>query len=386
MKRGILSFIWLLAFIFIFFGCSSSEDHFKDGNRNFHKGDYDQAAKDYSMAIQINPNRTEYYINYGMTLIALGNYKEAITQLEEAYQEKDMKRINENNKKIYRAKGIAYYQMKQYRQSVEQLDLALVQKVLTGLDKDILYYKADALMKLGSYDDAIAIFTSMLSKNGKDEVALAQRAYAFYRQGEYTKSAEDFDKVISIQPDNYEYYIGKYYLLRDQGLDSEASLVLSQAAAIEAKSDLDRFSWAKIHYLQGEYDKALDEMNDCYTKGFSEAYYYIGEINREKKDYPAANFYYEKYMEKGKDLNPAVYNQYGACLMKLGEYEKAVKSFELGIKCQDVTMNRILLKNNLVGYEYLGDYKKAKELLEQYVNAYPEDMDARREIEFVNTR
>lgn len=45
-----------------------------------------------------------------------------------------------------------------------------------------------------------------------------------------------------------------------------------------------------------------------------------------------------------------------------------------------------LLFNEVVAYERFGDFKKAREKMERYVEEYPDDPEALREYEFLKTR
>ena len=43
-------------------------------------------------------------------------------------------------------------------------------------------------------------------------------------------------------------------------------------------------------------------------------------------------------------------------------------------------------KNEIIVYECLGEFDKAKEKLTQYLKTYPEDKEAQREAQFIETR
>jgi tetratricopeptide (TPR) repeat protein len=354
--------------------------------KSFSDENYEAAAENFSKAISNNSNRAKYYIDYGMTLIALGQFEEAMVQFDLAYIDKNIKMIQENNKRIMRGKGIAYYQMNQYEKALEQFDQALQISELSELDMDILYYKGRTLVMLGSYETAIDVYTLILSGNDKDSDALFERANIYYSLGDIEKGIADYDAAITLKPDCYLYYFGKYYLLKENGRASEADGVLSEAAKIEAKTEEDQYHQAKIEYYLGNYDLALSKLGESFSNGFSEAYYYIGEIYRDKKDYETAVYYYESYIEKGKVQSSIVYNQLGFCFMKLGDFKTALKWLDEGIKYQHPVTLKVLKKNEIVAYESMGDFDTAHEKLKEYLVLYPEDEKAQREEEFLITR
>jgi tetratricopeptide (TPR) repeat protein len=143
---------------------------------------------------------------------------------------------------------------------------------------------------------------------------------------------------------------------------------------------------AKIHFYQGLYDQAFPELSESFANGFIDAYFYIGEIYTNKKDYSTAKYYYEKYIEEGGINSPEVYNQLASCLIKTEEYDQALAYLEAGIEYAGNDMIRVLLKNEIIVYEMLGDYDKALTKLRNYISAYPDDKNAIRERSFVITR
>ncbi len=367
-------------------GCTTAGNLYRDGKKNFLDGNYEEAAAEFDQAIKANPNRADYYIDYGLTLTKLGRYEEALQVFDKAYVNKDMVITNRNNKRMYRGKGIAYYFMYDYVKAVEEFGKALSIRILTELDRDILYYAGSAQSIIGDYEEAVKTYTRLVNQNEKDDMAYNNRAYCYRILRDYEKSLADYDMAISLKPDFYNHYFGKYYLLMEQGETAAAAEVLTKASEIEVKTSQDQYNTAKLHYLQGDYDTALAEFSDGYANGFQEAYYYIGEIYRVKKDYPKAIYYYETYMDTGKPVSSEVYNQIGSCLIKTGQYEEALNYLEQGIAYGQAATIRTLKRNEIVAYEKLGRFEEAAAKLADYISRYPEDEDAVRESKFIETR
>ena len=81
-----------------------------------------------------------------------------------------------------------------------------------------------------------------------------------------------------------------------------------------------------------------------------------------------------------------MYNQLGLCEMTRGEYAKALEAFQAGMRLENTTMMQTLSFNEIIAYEYLGEYMQAYVLMENYLKNYPDDQQARREYEFLSTR
>lgn len=386
MKIKFLSMGMIFIMIMTLTGCGTAGNYDRTGKKSVASGEYEKAAESFAAAVKTNPNRADYYIDYGLSLIALGKYKDAVVQFDLAYMDKDMLVIKENNKKALRGKGIAYYNLLQYDDAIKEFKQALKIDELSELDMDILYYMADSLYTIGSYGKAIKAYTSILEINGKAAIAYNKRAFCYKALGEYEKSLADYDKAISLEPKNYEFYFGKYYLMSENKDEEGALGVLQNAASIKTVTSEDEYNLAKIHYFQDVYETALPELSKSYANGFNEAYYYIGEIYRSQKDYTKAIYYYDIYIKSKMMTTPYVYNQIAFCMMKTDQYEDALKNLEQGLAYNDAGTIRILMKNEIIAYEYLGRYEDAKLKIEAYLKNYPKDTQAIREAEYIGTR
>lgn len=385
--------ISIILFVFItgvLSGCSKAGGYYNNGRKSLASGDYEEAAKYLMSAISENPNRANYYIDYGMALIGQGRYDEAISQFDQVIMDKKILMVLQNNKQALRGRGIAYFSMSNYREAINQFDKALDISVLSELNMDILYYKGKALMAIGDYNGAIDTYTKLIEEFGEDAQVLGERAYTYQKIGEYEKGLDDFDKAIALEDDNFDYYFGKYYLLKDLDRHHDAQEVLRRAAEIKIDTKSDKFNLAKIHFYQGLYDQALAELGESFTDGFSESYLYIGEIYNEKKDYSTAKYYYETYIEEGGVINPSAYNQIASLLIKMEDYDQALPYLEEGISLYKNTRQnnvmRVLQKNEIIVYEYLGMFDKALNKLQAYVATYPKDEEAKRELAFIKSR
>lgn len=386
MRKSLLLLGVLLMMSVLLTGCGPAAKYDKAGMESLATGDYEKAAADFLAAVTNNPDRAEYYIHYGAALTALGRYEEAVSQFDRAYTDKDMLIVYQNNKKALRGKGIVYFHQKQYDKALEALNDSLSIHTLSELDKDILLYKAACLKLTGSYEEAVDTYDRIISEDNEDAAVYAERAACYYELGDYEKSIADFDSAILHAPNHYEYYFGKYYLMTAKGDKSGATAVLEEAKKIQVVSPEDRYQTAILQYLVGDYDTALAKLNESLAEGFTGSNYYIGEIYRNKKDYEQAVFCYENYIAGGDASIPGVYNQIAVCLNKMGRNEEALNFLEQGKSKSNSDTHRILLKNEIITYEYMGDFEKAHKKTLEYLALYPQDQKAHKEADFIATR
>lgn len=370
-------------------GCSkeSAGNYYKEGMDYFNSGNYDKAEKSLAKAIELNGDKAEYYIDYGMNLIQLGKYEEAVTYFQKAIQDKKNLIVNKNNKVALRGEGIAYLKAHNYEEAISKFEDALDIKESDGLNLDILYYKGNAQMKAGLYKEAADTYSEIIKMKPGDSASYQARGDIYRRLGEFDASLSDYDKAIDLDKNNYEYYFGKYFLMLDKEDEAGAKEVLTKALSIKGQTQKDKFNIAKIDYYMENYDNAIVGFSDAYSNGFFEAYYFLGDIYERKGEYETAVNNYSMYIENASAIeSAAVYNQIGNCYIKLNKYKEALAYIEDGIKMNDITIIKALKRNEVVVYENLSNFEKAYSLMKDYVKAYPEDESALNELSFLKTR
>ena len=90
----------------------------------------------------------------------------------------------------------------------------------------------------------------------------------------------------------------------------------------------------------------------------------------------------DAYIKEHPDSSVAC-NQSGIREMEAGNYKEAIAQFTKGLSVEEVTNEQELRSNLIAAYEYSGDFTKAKELMQAYVEDYPQDLDAQREYWFL---
>lgn len=148
---------------------------------------------------------------------------------------------------------------------------------------------------------------------------------------------------------------------------------------------MDAYVSGRIYYYLGEYQKAYLALEEAKEKGGEKSYLYLGRAYEATGDYNYASSVYNSYLSKY-DGSAEIYNQLGLCELAKGEYQKALEAFQAGMQLENSGMMQTLSFNEIITYEYLGDFERAKALMDYYVKNYPDDGQARREYDFLVTR
>jgi tetratricopeptide (TPR) repeat protein len=82
-------------------------------------GNYRQAIGDCDRAIEIKPNSAEAYYSRGVAYIGIGNYRQAISDCDRAIE------IKPNYAEAYNNRGVAYAKIGNYKQAISDFDRAI---------------------------------------------------------------------------------------------------------------------------------------------------------------------------------------------------------------------------------------------------------------------
>ncbi|MGN1167423.1 MAG: tetratricopeptide repeat protein [Lachnospiraceae bacterium] len=139
-----------------------------------------------------------------------------------------------------------------------------------------------------------------------------------------------------------------------------------------------------------DYEEAAKSFSEAVEKdkNTADAYRGLGIALWETKDYEGARDALEKALQAGTEKTGTIYNLLGNCELKLGNAKEAAGYFETGLEDKDLSneLRQEMRFNTIVSYEQMGDAETAKSLLEEYISEYPDDEEAAKEAEFLETR
>lgn len=315
-----------------------------------------------------------------MELLEQLNYEAALAEFDVAEEN------GENERLIARGRGIAYMGLTNYEQAITCFEDALQSSdgFVQDVDFDVNYYLAAAYLKNGQLLEAEGAYNAILALRPEEDDAYFLRGTVRLQRGQYVPAKEDFDKVVSMDPDNYDRLIEIYQALEHYGYKEVGQEYLNNA--MEAAGDkMDSYDSGRMYYYLGDYQKACVALEKARSDGDAESYLYLGKAYEATGDYNYAASVYNSWLTK--DTGSAeIYNQLGLCEMSMGSYKRALDAFQAGMQVEGNSLMQTLAFNEIVAYEYLGEYKQAAVLLDNYLKIYPDDEVAKREQQFLATR
>ena len=246
------------------------------------------------------------------------------------------------------------------------------------------YYLAAAYYKSGQSSEAEKAYDAILALRADEEDAYFLRGNVRLDRGNYEGAKADFDKVVSMDADNYDRLIEIYQALEYYGYKDLGQEYLNNAMQA-AGEKMDSYDSGRMYYYLGDYQKACVALEKARSKGDAESFLYLGKSYEATGDYNYAASVYNSWIAKDTS-SAAIYNQLGLCEMQMGSYKRALDAFQAGMKIEGNTLMQTLAFNEIVAYEYLGEYQQASVLLDGYLKTYPDDEVAKREKQFLSTR
>lgn len=325
-------------------------------------------------------NKKESYMQTAVQQIENYEYEEALVTLEEALA------AGEDKKEIDRAKGIALAGLTRYEEAaasyVEALSYSGIFPAL--VDYDLNYYLAEAYEKMGDNANAINTYSNILALEPNEINAHFLRGRLYLIGGEYEKALTDFNRTVALDKDGYDLRIEIAGLLSQAGYKEEGLKYLQEFLA-ENEKKLSDFDKGRIYYYMGDYENAKLSLEKAKMDDSEQAALLLGKSYEQLGDYNYATSVYKNYLEEHPEA-AEIYNQLGLCKMKSAEYEDALSAFRSAVNVENNGMERILEFNQIIAYEYTGNFKQAAVLMEAYLKKYPDDATALREYEFLKTR
>lgn len=324
-------------------------------------------------------------IDAGMTAIENLEYNEALACFEKAI-------VNSEDLELaYRGQGIAYMGLTQYEDAVTSFEKALkASGMFPGeLEYDINFYLATAKYKMGDNAGAIQVFDGIIALEKKNEDAYFLRGSAKVASGDLEGGVADLEKAMELSGNSTEMLIDAYKLLAANGKEQQGNEYLTKA--LEKGTSLSDYEKGTISYYLKDYENARNYLETARTntkeKSDTEGsiVYMLGQTYEQLGDNNYAAVLYEGYLAENPG-NVEIYNQLGLCKLEAGDYQGALEAFQAALQIESNSLTQNLKYNEIVAYEYLGEFTKAKVLMEAYLKAYPDDSAAVREYEFLKTR
>lgn len=363
------------------FGAGSQASN--HGMEAFQNGDYARAVTYFGQAVNYDGNNMQYRLQLGMAQIQNASFDEALKTLDEMY---NRAYTDTDKQSALRGMGIAYLYTGQYAEAVSVLSdaMAYAGRRYTEQEIDISYYLAEAQDKSGDPVEAVLTYTKILAQK-ESANAYRLRGEAYQKVGDNTNAETDLYKAIEMSKQDYKVYLTLYQVLIAQGKSDKAAALLEEAVTLPVRNSEDYSNRGFFYMYMKEYDLSMADFDTALADGYVPAYFGKANLLMEQGRYEEAVTNFGSYFEQVQD-NALAYNQYGVCMMQLGDYNEAASVFGKGLALNDRIVDRELMYNEIVVTERLGSWSEAYTKATAFLGKYPDDERMQREIKFLQSR
>lgn len=316
----------------------------------------------------------------GMEKIEQADYNGALESFEAALVYK------EDGQLLYRGEGLAYMGLGDYEQAAEKLltSISYAEGNVTDLEFDTNYYLAACYYKLEQYSQAAEIYSAIIGLRDSETDAYFLRACTYLKAEDYELAVADFQKAFALEPDNLDLVTDAYLEMCSAGYETDGKAFVQNFMDQKGKALSDSQKGTLYYYL-GNYDDARLYLDGALNGKDAQVSLILGKTYEKLGDMNYAAVVYNTYLESNAP-DAAIYNSLGTCLMAQGKYTEALQAYESGLEMGDSAYIKELSFNRIAAKEYLGEFSQAKQLMAEYIEKYPDDVNAIREYEFLQTR
>ena len=196
---------------------SDAQEWFAKGNDLYKQGNYDDAAKAYAKAIDLNPSlRKDMWFDIGFAFLMAKKYPEAVDVYNEVLES------DPSNAEVLLWKGISLRDSDKKEEAIRCFDEII--------DANPRYSsawnnKAMCLMDLGRQEEAIQCFDSAIKYADSNDAATAyydNKGNALFKMGQSEEALKAYDKAIETSPGYGNPQLDKIVALRKLGRIDEA--------------------------------------------------------------------------------------------------------------------------------------------------------------------
>lgn len=180
-KPFVILFSLLLSFLI---GCNK-KDPFTKGVEQYKSGNYEKAISFFNKELTENPNNENAYYERGNCKAALGNYKEAISDISNAIKINAHPAFLSNRSVFYSKTG-------NYKKALHDATQAIK---LNESYVEAYINRAGAYLKLEKLDSAIIDYSEAIGLEPKNPEAHLNRALAYQNKGQIEEACNDWKVV-----------------------------------------------------------------------------------------------------------------------------------------------------------------------------------------------
>ncbi len=231
----------------------SSDGHIPHNNLGlvyFKQQRFDEAIKEYTMALKLNPNYAEAHNNLGVAYREKGEINKAIGHYEIAIK------LNPDYDSVYNNLGVLYFEIEEIDKAIEHYQTALK---LKPEDPDVYTNLGNAYSAQGKFDEAIREYLIALKLKPDYPEPHYNLAFTYSKHGRFDEAIKEYMITIKLKPDyaKAHYNLGNTYFA--QGKFEEARREYLIALGLKPEDVGTHYNIGNTYFEQRRFDEAIKE-------------------------------------------------------------------------------------------------------------------------------
>ncbi|MAT73743.1 hypothetical protein CMK14_01145 [Candidatus Poribacteria bacterium] len=198
--------------------------HYNSGILFARRGNFEQAQAEYQLALQLCPNQSFLYYQFGHTLACQHNFSDAI-----AFYQKSIRLYSENTSAHYQLMN-AYFRLGNQEKGNHQL------KKLREVRAQKRFRMAENDLKNGSTDQAFKLYNRVLDMDPECAPAYARLGAIAFQKNELVKAHKHLQQALEIDPDLTAAHYQLSWIYQKSGQIKKAVNSLEKVVALRPNS------------------------------------------------------------------------------------------------------------------------------------------------------
>lgn len=233
------------------------------------EGNYEEAIRNYSHAIEMNPQYLDAYKDRAYLYHCNGEYDEAIRDYTEAIK------LDPQNADLYCNRGSAFHGKKELELAISDYGAAI------GLNpKTIEAYfgRGNIFLNQRDYDQAITDYSRVIELSPQYAEAYERRGRAYMYDGNYQYSIKNLSKAIELDPELIDAYLSRGRAYTELDKHAEAIDDYTKVIELNPESVTAFLSRGIAYHRKGKYDEAIKNYSKAIdlSPRHARAHYYRG--------------------------------------------------------------------------------------------------------------
>jgi tetratricopeptide (TPR) repeat protein len=217
---------------------STAQALVESGEAFYLKGQFDEARRDCTEAIRLDPNYAKAYQIRGDSFRRKFQFDEAIKDCNEAI------RLDPNDAKAYRCRGDSYRGKKQYDEAIRDHNEAIridPSCAIAYSERGAVYYEK------GQDDEAIKDYTEAIRLDPQKAMVYRRRGNSYRMKNQYDEAIKDYTEAIRLDPNYSNAYCSRGATYRLLDLKEKAMQDLVKALAIDPDNSAAKEEMEKLN-------------------------------------------------------------------------------------------------------------------------------------------